>query len=408
MAVRLTYQKLFSLRIYHHYWLDDADTQFDDLSTIRQNQINRGYNIHNFFQIIPTRDTHRVLAGQRALYKKHPFGFDIVVQTDHSASTPLPFVELSEGTRFRFYLIPIDTRFANYTLLPLPNSYRGDGSQKMVYYFTNRDHLNAHAPNLMRPAPAFDNSLATAAAGDSAFAYLTGDLVSDDANNPTQLFEAQLNTNNNTASGDWTNLSTGHLLYANRADQLQVNGSLLNIDFETADITATVQVTDADSNDVFDPAESFDTANDQTVQQLDLRHLPPGKYSMEITKSNGDPDINSTFYLDDELARQNAWGLVEIFADSGLGDYGLTDDGTGELLAPEFNLRFKNRSTRWRYKNIEAQVVHQSSGLLPLTENGFIEELLNGHELPNPSADMILPESDQLYSEYFINEDLFQ
>lgn len=412
MSNQLIYKKLFSLKVVHHYFLDDGTTLYKDLSASRKDQLDRLYNIHDHLMIVPTRETKKILAGYRAIFKANASGFDVLIQADPSSTTAKAFIALSDNDRFRFHLIPRDPHFFNYTLLPLPNSFYTNKPKLSTYRYTNTGHPDTQAPNLPIPAPVFDSAAANAAIADTSnpFAYLTGDLVSDNAAVPTKVFEAQRSTNANTntnTTSDWTELSTGNLFYANSADQIELYPSIYNLQLTTPDIIATVQVSDENGEDQFETPLQLSTAQGQLTHSIDLRHLAPGYYSMEISKSNGDPTIVNTFYLDDEIINNNIWGVVEITQKTGLSNYSLINDATKVLQSPAYVIHFKNRSTRWKYYNTQQALLHQSTGLVPLTQNGVVSQLFNTFELPNPNAEMIKPETAQLVSELFIQENSF-
>ena len=64
MSFQITYQKLFTVNFYHHYFLDDGTTAFDDNATLKEEQLSK-YNFESFLKIIPSEETLLKLNGQK-------------------------------------------------------------------------------------------------------------------------------------------------------------------------------------------------------------------------------------------------------------------------------------------------------------------------------------------------------
>ena len=120
-------------------------------------------------------------------------------------------------------------------------------------------------------------------------------------------------------------------------------------------------------------------------------------------------------------------GVIEIVhkPDKDLGDYQLIDAVNQELLSPEFIIRFKNRSTFWRYIFNKEQLVSdaqlgeferdgdvnekknfKTQSPKPLTQSlesvkKFNTEIL----LPNPQVNLVKPDTTdgQIYSEIHVH-----
>lgn len=118
MAERMerTYRKLFEVRLFHHYWLDDGDTLFDRLPDERQERRLRNYDIAAFFDLVPTEQTERTLKACRASWRRTRSGF--IVSTSGEALIPAE-------TMLEWSLKAIDPNLFNYTALTLrPRSIR--------------------------------------------------------------------------------------------------------------------------------------------------------------------------------------------------------------------------------------------------------------------------------------------
>jgi hypothetical protein len=91
-------------------------------------------------------------------------------------------------------------------------------------------------------------------------------------------------------------------------------------------------------------------------------------------------------------------------------------DPLGNMRSPTYELRFRNRMTRWRYIGKKFNIDSVTDTPLPLTRFGFIENVTvlgkNGElidDLPNPAVSIIKTEAltktteKNYYSEIHIN-----
>ncbi len=106
-----TYRKLFEVRIFHHYWLDDGATLFDRLSDEKKERNLLAYDVERFLSIKPTAATEKTLKAYRAIWRKTRTGFIVAAPDD--AVLPL-------DTMLKWGLAVIDPEFFNYTALTLP------------------------------------------------------------------------------------------------------------------------------------------------------------------------------------------------------------------------------------------------------------------------------------------------
>jgi hypothetical protein len=77
MTERLTtsYNRLFEVRLLHHYWLDEGATVFDKLAADKQNQRLLTYDVRPTFSIAPTASTQTLLANLGCVFKLTGLGF---------------------------------------------------------------------------------------------------------------------------------------------------------------------------------------------------------------------------------------------------------------------------------------------------------------------------------------------
>ena len=97
MAERLTsrYQRLFEVRLLHHYWLDDGATMFDQIaSPDKQNERLLNYDVRALLDVVPTVTTAHTLSGHRCLFKQTAVGFVVAAPSDSviPADTVLQFI----------------------------------------------------------------------------------------------------------------------------------------------------------------------------------------------------------------------------------------------------------------------------------------------------------------------------
>ena len=156
----------------------------------------------------------------------------------------------------------------------------------------------------------------------------------------------------------------------------------------------------------------------------------PGSFPL-INKSGNNSSINQSFVLSDiganaELSKlsvnekDNLFAIIRIFVKGKNSSLHITN-ANGRIKNPFkiFEILFDNRKTIWRYFFSENQQVNNSDDVKketgnaqqlitkvvqPLTHNGFIPIELDGEELPNPNARIIVPNSSntKYYSEIYM------
>ena len=76
----LTYQRLFEVRLLHHYWLDEGATVFDRLPDPgKRTSRLLAYDVQPLLRVRPTPPTEQVLTSFQALFRPTPLGFVVVV-----------------------------------------------------------------------------------------------------------------------------------------------------------------------------------------------------------------------------------------------------------------------------------------------------------------------------------------
>lgn len=102
------FQRLFEVRLLHHYWLDDGGQPFDALAADVRTERLLTYDIRPVLRVAPTPSTRRRLDGLRCVFVTTGAGF--VVAAPGGAALPA-------DTRFSFVVSIADGRCLDYTAL---------------------------------------------------------------------------------------------------------------------------------------------------------------------------------------------------------------------------------------------------------------------------------------------------
>lgn len=110
--IRNEYVKLFEIRLFHHYWLDDGSTIFDAFSGERKERRLALYDIRDFLTIAPTSCTAKAIKGLRYINKETTLGCIMLVPENS---------RIPDDTVFEFAVTIRDNAFFDYTALTLKN-----------------------------------------------------------------------------------------------------------------------------------------------------------------------------------------------------------------------------------------------------------------------------------------------
>src|SRR5262245_28396537 len=113
MAERTTslYQRLFEVRLLHHYWLDEGATVFDQIpGAAKRDARLLGYDVRSLFDVRPTAATEKALSAYRCVYRQTALGF--VIGAPASAIVPA-------DTVFTFIVSVRSSQVYDYTSLTL-------------------------------------------------------------------------------------------------------------------------------------------------------------------------------------------------------------------------------------------------------------------------------------------------
>jgi len=103
-----SYQRLFEVRLLHHYWLDDGSTMFDNLSDNRQSVLLQDYDLRSFMEITPTPATKSKIKALKGIFNSTSLGFVVAVPK----TKVIPDAEV-----FSFTITITDAAFYRYTSL---------------------------------------------------------------------------------------------------------------------------------------------------------------------------------------------------------------------------------------------------------------------------------------------------
>lgn len=132
MSITATYKSLVRINLYHHFFLDDGQTAFDDTAQLKEEQLVK-YDMREFIEVVPSLETQRMIANQRMVFRTDKAGCTLltrVVETAPNSGIYEPVVPLLQNETLTFLLYITDPLFENYSTV---------GSVPAIpYLFTNK------------------------------------------------------------------------------------------------------------------------------------------------------------------------------------------------------------------------------------------------------------------------------
>jgi hypothetical protein len=104
------YQRLFEVRLLHHYWLDNGLELFDNLSDTQKNSRLLQYDSRNFCTITPTLSTEKKLRSLNGVFRNTALGLLVAIPKA---------TQVADDDEFEFYIQINKADFNNYTALTL-------------------------------------------------------------------------------------------------------------------------------------------------------------------------------------------------------------------------------------------------------------------------------------------------
>jgi len=120
---------------------------------------------------------------------------------------------------------------------------------------------------------------------------------------------------------------------------------------------------------------------------MDLSAFSAGKYRMDIVESSG--TTSQRFYLFDPMINPDLYGVSEFFVAAPLAAFRfITEDPVShrwilDTMPKKFQIRFRNRLTRWQYLKQDQTIFDQPPTPRPLTK------IYSGYNIPGPGGSTI-------------------
>lgn len=166
MSERITtgYERLFEVRLLHHYWLDEGKGLFDPTTAIGMKRL-LDYDVRNILSVAPTAATEACLKNLGWVFKNTGVGFVVDVPKE----VP-PLSDVLTDMHFDFVVAIQSAEFFNYTALTLRSQKIVEGYCKPedktyryrenMFVFSNRSgNVMAGALFLSKPTPSFQNNM---------------------------------------------------------------------------------------------------------------------------------------------------------------------------------------------------------------------------------------------------------
>lgn len=386
MSISITYGILFEVKIIHHYFLNRGEEVYDAMSDADKAKMMLKYDAREIFEIIPTEECSKILNAYNCIFKATSAGILVGLRAESNGMEPpkfKPFKPMDDDVMFTFLIKLRDFDFMNYTALPFT------GNNGQVFTFQN---TIAGAP---KKFPAISSIPPVYQAAKE---YLPGDMLSDSPNNQTKLFTALQKTTQATSTADWLTEQLADnlpLQYVNVNDRHPLVRGIFSYQVKNADTEPTATVKTATGITVT-PKVTILPGDFRTVQ-IDMRELPDGFYTVHFESAAPVYSDDIAFYLLQQ--RESPLGILQLNVKSDDATYNIFDP-QGFMLSPAFELRFRNRRTRWRYVGEKFNDASVTDTPLPLTRFGFIENVtvtdkdgLPAQDLPNPAVSMIKTEA---------------
>lgn len=381
MSLTITYQTLFEVRIIHHYFLNLADKVYERMTQEEKAEVSLKYDCHDFFDIRPTEATQRFLSAHGCLFRQVSTGFLAGIKTEPGSlpGTGKPFINPDLDAHLDFIVTLTDPDFLNYTALPLT---KNEGT---LYYFDNRTDFRLRiAPNLSSVPPQFKP-------GDQ---YLPGEILVNNAANPTRLWCARVKTSASTASPDWMSekKSEGFPVdFVNRNDRLRIVRGLLRYQVTVPGAEPEVTVRNSEGTLVTPRVTTY--PGDRLSFSIDMTGFPDGIYTARFETPDALYSEDVTFFL--LLLRETPFAVIRLYVTSNTPEFNLLTPA-GDLTDSLLILRFRNRHTHWKFVGPTFNDDSVTPLPLPLTRLGMVQHVTvpdkNGvpvDDLPNPTRKMI-------------------
>ncbi|MBQ4818589.1 hypothetical protein [Aquimarina sp. MMG016] len=435
MSYTIIFKRLFEVHILHDYFLTTADgvSFFNKNEAEKENLITKkldldAYDVKNLFEIEPVGSTKQVLSNYKLVTAKTSLGFmvgvQITVENKLGVTLYKPNLKIDDDVNLTFSVKPSASFFKSITNISLRSSLPS------IYYFTNKDKQVFDETTV----PAYTSLPISnqAIVHEDGRLYEMGALIDFSGT----IREAVQYTDGSDAN-HWVDIDDKR--YVNDADRIllphefayrfQLTQNATDVEFVLLDQSDNEIKTITKTN----PAEILDSVllNFVKVDENDNMSddIPSGFYKLKV-RINGGPEIVHSIYLNNDLYDKNYFAIIDIRMDEKDSPFSLIDNegflktridaADQKIKHPVFEIRFKNRSTYWRYNKegdfSPAEVTATSSFLdhepeklisqKPKALTAALVPFQNGSSLmlPHPRMPSIKVEKDRIFSEIFINQ----
>ncbi|WP_372772015.1 hypothetical protein [Mangrovibacterium sp.] len=268
--------------------------------------------LDRFMQIDPTSETIRLLQNGKMLFKRLPHGVTVLYRAGDDGVSP--FVELSGEQRFTFTL-NCDRKADLLSLTQLDESASRKYAAGEILFFTNNPAASSSNPS-----------------------------------NPERISHSLLDS-----------LELKLFTY-----EFRINGNPSTVQFRVTDAAGNPVSVGKDANGLpFPPTLNLViNSTNQFSIQVDLRNKPNGRYTLTVLDEAGIVVLSEkAIYANDELARKNTLGIVELNYDTLSGNlYGNTE---------EYWLQFRRAATIWKYYVVNKRTnIDFNSDTLSINDSG--------------------------------------
>lgn len=416
------YRVLFEIIFLHDYYLSQPDeSSFFNLADSEQHdflqtQLQLGhYNVSKDLLIQPTAKTQKLMGNHRMRFVPTSTGFFVGAEINITLNEANQeefglIIPLAQPITWEFTVGMKNTDYRNFTNMRFKNPL------PVKYLFSNENPGNLKTfPSLASPVADFKEGIF----------YEMGELALIDG----KLNQAIENTSDSTVG--WQELTTNHN-WISEQDRILLPKLFTYSIKNTGVSEVEFLLKDTDGADIL----LINTA-DRTIRKiiasngdlinviLDFEGIVSGRYELEVSEDGGAAMVFPLFLSDDLYQGAGLGGIVIHSREAGDGSDILTADNT--LIRtndnhPVFEIRFKNRSSYWRYRSQSKIALKAENEALNFLEE-FNDDLRtkkpkslqrlplqfeNGGGkifLPNPAKLTVKPEADgRLYSEIFVSK----
>lgn len=343
-----SYQPLLNVQLWHDYYLGQPR---------HPQSLPSNYDISDVLMLVPTADCLRSLQNLRWIVRPQPQGMTILSEVEAIASDQpnthyRTKIKVDQPYQLTFYLIVRDPTFANFTNLPFT------GNRHQIFYFSNRSGndqtytFNHEAADPETVSYLFlSQPLSPYTPGQE---YPLGQLVTY-GDHTLEALQHLAIAEASPSAEVWATLPSTQ--YVSTQDRVPLQGSTYPYRIAAADPEDRFSFTliDISGNSVFEKTITVPKTHafgDPVALSLNFAGQSPGRYRLVLNET----PIDEFVLCNLRLAPQ-CFALVDITVDPAMTTpfSFLQTSADGTFIQPRtYIIRFKNRSTCWRYRTQKA------------------------------------------------------